>query len=335
MFRYFSVMVGSAHAEERPGQHRVVALVHPDQNLFELAAAAEVFGLDRPGLPSRYSFAVCAERPGRLATLSGVGIDVTHSMAALRGADTVVVAGWQPVATGPSQALLEVLLSAHESGVRVVSICSGAFLLAETGLLAGREAVTHWTLADELRRRHPDVVVRDDVLYVDHGDVATSAGTAAGIDLCLHLARVDFGAAYAAAVARRMVTAPHREGGQSQYVETPVRSASTDGGIAGILEYAVARLGTPLNVTTLAEQHGMSASTLARRFGEEIGQTPGQWILEQRLALARRLLEETPLTIDAVAARCGLGSDLNLRRHFQHRLHTTPAGYRRTFQAGN
>ena len=214
-------MVGSVHAKDRAGRHRVIALVHHEQNLFELAAAAEVFGLDRPGLPSRYSFSVCAERAGRLATLSGVGIDVAHSLTAMRAADTIVIAGWQPVTTYPSQALTAALLSAHERGARVVSICSGAFLLAETGLLAGRDAVTHWALADELRRRYPDVVVRDDVLYIDHGDTATSAGTAAGIDLCLHLSRVDFGATYAAAVARRMVTAPHREGGQAQYVETP------------------------------------------------------------------------------------------------------------------
>jgi len=330
-------MAGSVHAKDRAGRHRVVALVHHEQNLFELAAAAEVFGLDRPGLPSRYSFSVCAERAGRLATLSGVGIDVAHSLTAMRAADTIVIAGWQPVTTYPSQALTAALLSAHERGARVVSICSGAFLLAETGLLAGRDAVTHWALADELRRRYPDVVVRDDVLYIDQGDTATSAGTAAGIDLCLHLSRVDFGATYAAAVARRMVTAPHREGGQAQYVETPVppAPAAAEVGIAGILEHATAHLGTPLTVTTLAEQYGMSASTLIRRFGEQVGQTPGQWILEQRLALARRLLEETPLTVDAVAARCGLGSDLNLRRHFQHRLSTTPAAYRRAFQGGN
>ena len=329
-------MEGSVHAKDRAGRHRVVALVHHDQNLFELAAAAEVFGLDRPGLPSRYSFSVCAERAGRLATLSGVGIDVAHSLTAMRAADTIVIAGWQPVTTYPTQALMAALLSAHERGARVVSICSGAFLLAETGLLAGRDAVTHWALADELRRRYPDVVVRDDVLYIDHGDTATSAGTAAGIDLCLHLSAWTSARTYAAASGP---THGHRAASRRR--TSPVRRnpcpapAAAEVGIAGILEHAIAHMGTPLTVTTLAEQYGVSASTLIRRFGEQVGQTPGQWILEQRLALARRLLEETPLTVDAVAARCGLGSDLNLRRHFQRRLSTTPAAYRRAFQGGN
>ncbi|MFD0688064.1 GlxA family transcriptional regulator [Actinomadura fibrosa] len=312
--------------------HRVVALVRPAQSTFELGCAAEVFGTRRPGLPPRYTFGVCAERPGPITTRAGYAMLVTEGLAALERADTVVVPGWLPVQEPPSPALVQALRRAHERGARVVAICTGAFALAHAGLLDGRRATTHWQRADELAARFPDVDVDADVLYVDDGDVATSAGAGAGIDLCLHLVRADQGAGYAAHVARSMVMPPHREGGQLQY-SAPPRAGQIDGSLAPLLEWAAARLGEPLSVEDLAARAGVSARTLARRFTDQLGVGPGQWLLAQRIAAAQELLESSDLPLDAVAQRVGLSSATNLRRRFLRALGTTPGAYRRTFRA--
>ncbi len=227
--------------------HRVVALVRPPQSTFELGCAAQVFGIERPGLPTRYAFGACTERPGPVATLAGFDLLVTGGLEALDQAGTVIVPGWLPAAEPPSPAVVRALRRAHSRGARVVSICSGAFALAHAGLLDARTATTHWGLAEEFAARFPGVRVEPDVLYVDHGDVATSAGAGAGLDLCLHLVRRDQGARYAAHIARTMVMPPHREGGQLQYAAPP-HPAQIDGTLAPLLDWVAGRLGEPVTV---------------------------------------------------------------------------------------
>ncbi|MGW0806067.1 helix-turn-helix domain-containing protein [Nonomuraea sp. NPDC002799] len=312
--------------------HRVAALVLPPQSTFELACAAEVFGIHRPGLPVRYDFTVCAERPGPVATLAGYDMAVRAGLAAVRHADTVVVPGWQGRDGTAPPAVLDALRQAHRRGARVVAICTGAFLLAEAGLLDGRRATTHWRMAAELAARFPAVEVEPDTLYVDLGDVATSAGTAAGIDLCLHLVRADHGAAHAAQLARHMVMPPHREGGQLQYAAPPA-PGHPPGSLAPILDWAGERLHEPLTVDDLAARAQVSARTLARRFSVQLGMGPGQWLLVQRVTAARALLEETDLPVETIAVRVGLSSATNLRRRFHTLLRTTPAAYRRSFSS--
>ncbi|MBZ4321204.1 GlxA family transcriptional regulator [Streptomyces huiliensis] len=310
--------------------HRVTALVHPPQSTFELGCAADVFGVERAGLPARYRFGVCTEHPGPVATLAGYDMLVTEGLDALDRADTVVVPGRLPVGEPPSADVVRALRRAHARGARLVSICSGAFVLAYAGLLDGRSATTHWAQADEFARRFPAVRLDPDVLYVDHGDVATSAGSGAGIDLCLHLVRADHGADYAARVARSMVMPPHREGGQLQYAAPP-RPAQIDSSLGPLLEWAAGRLHEPLDLPRLAARAGCSPRTLARRFTEQLGTSPGQWLLSQRIAAARELLETSDLAVDAVARRTGLSSATNLRRRFLAALGTTPSAYRRAF----
>ncbi|MGW6915352.1 helix-turn-helix domain-containing protein [Kitasatospora sp. NPDC054939] len=313
--------------------HRVVALVLPPQSTFELACAAEVFGLSRPGLPARYGFGVCTERPGAVPTLAGYDMAVDRGLDALEDADTVVVPGWQERDRAAPPAVVDALRRAHGRGARLVAICSGAFLLAEAGLLDGRRATTHWRMAAELAARFPAVRVEPDTLYVDLGDVATSAGTAAGIDLCLHLARTDHGAAHAAQLARHMVMPPHREGGQLQYAAPAPPDRPADS-LAPVLDWAAERLHEPIGVPDLAARAGVSERTLARRFSRQLGTGPGRWLLQQRVLAARTLLEETDLPVEAVAVRVGLSSATNLRRRFHAVVHTTPAAYRRSFGGG-
>ncbi|MFK0290173.1 GlxA family transcriptional regulator [Streptomyces sp. NPDC090442] len=313
--------------------HRVVALVHPPQSTFELSCVAEVFGVERHGVAVRYAFEVCAEEPGPVPTLAGYDMLVTHGLAALDRADTVVIPGWLPPEVAPSSAVVRALRRAHARGARMASICTGSFALAHAGLLDGRRATTHWARAGQLAGIFPAVQVDPDVLYVDHGDIATSAGAGAGVDLCLHLVRADHGAGYAAQVARSMVMPPHREGGQLQFAAPP-HPVQLDGSLAPLLEWATARLDASLTVDELAAHEGVSARTLARRFADQLGASPGQWLLAQRIAASRELLESTDLPLEAVARRVGLSSATNLRRRFLRALGTTPGAYRRAFRAG-
>ena len=303
--------------------HRVVALVTAPQASFELGCAAAVFR------EAPYRFSVCTERPGNVRTTEGFDMVVRSGLRALDRADTIVVPGWLPINRAPTQQVLRALTRAHRRGARLVSICSGAYLLAATGLLDGRRAATHWRYADELQRRFPAVHVDPDVLYIDHGDIATSGGSGTGIDLCLQLVRRDHGAAHAARVARRMVMPPHREGGQVQYrVEDPQPVES----LGAVLDWAAERLGEPITVDDLAGRLNVSPRTLARRFADQLGVAPGQWLLAQRIARTRVLLEETDLPVETIAARVGLSSATNLRRRFRAALHTTPSAYRRAYQ---
>ncbi|MGW5047471.1 helix-turn-helix domain-containing protein [Streptomyces griseoluteus] len=313
--------------------HRVVALVNAPQSTFELACAAEVFGTQRPEVPSRYDFQVCARQPGPVATTAGYAMIADHGLKALEQADTVVLPGWEPMTQAPAPSVLEALRAAHRRGARIVSLCTGAFALAHAGLLDGRRATTHWRRTGLLAKAFPGVRVEADVLYVDLGDVATSAGTGAAIDLCLHLVRSDHGAAHAARVARGMVLAPHREGGQLQYAVPPAPRRADDS-LAPLLDWAAERLDSALTVEQLAARAGVSGRTLARRFAEQLGTSPGRWLLARRLDAARTLLEETALPVESVAARTGLSSAVNLRRRFRAALGTTPGHYRQTFNTG-
>ncbi len=310
--------------------HRVVALVPPGVAPFELGIVVEVFGLARPELdvPWWYELVVAAEHPGPLpATAGGFSFHVEHGLETLAGADTIVVPGWDGE---PSAAVVDAV---RASGARLVSICSGVFLLAATGVLDGREAATHWRYAAKLAERHPAVKVNADVLYVDGGDVLTSAGSAAGIDLCLHVVRRDHGAAVANAVARRLVIPPHRDGGQAQLIDLPVPARPDDDPIARVMAWALESLSQPLDLETLAARAYMSVRTFTRRFRRATGTTPGRWLLEQRVRASLPLLEAADESIETVATRVGFGSAATYRHHFATIMRTSPTAYRRAFYA--
>ena len=302
-----------------------------DCPLFELAVACEVFGKPRVGTdPHWYDLTVCRTESGTQDGPGGLSMDVGNDLSALDEADLIVVPACRMPSYRPPQSLLAALRRAHERGARIAALCSGAFVLAEAGVLDGRRATTHWMYAPELRRRHPGVKVEEDALYVDEGDVLTSAGSAAAIDLCVHVVRTDFGAAAAAEVGRRMVVAPHREGGQTQYAPGPPLSRTT--GLAPVLAWAMERLDEPLTIPRMAREAGMSTRSFGRSFTAEIGLTPLSWINQQRVHRARELLETTDLPVSAIARQCGLGTDDGLRQHFHRHLGTTPSAYRRTFR---
>jgi AraC family transcriptional activator FtrA len=307
-----------------PARHRVVALVRPVQSTFELGCAFEVFGTERAGVPRHYDFEVCAETPGPVPTTAGYALSVTRGLPALDEADTVIVPGWAPVEAPLPPRVRRALLRAHARGARLVTICSGVFALARTGLLDGRSATTHWQRAEQLRREFPRVRVETGVPYVDHGDVATSAGAGAGLDLCLHLVERDHGAAHAALLAEHMAVSPRHD-------HAPVPTGPADG-LDGLLEWAGERLGTSLSVADLAARLRVSPRTLARRFEERLGTSPGAWLLARRVAAARELLERTDLPVEAIATRVGLSSAVNLRRRFRRQLGTTPGAYRRAYR---
>lgn len=311
----------------------VAVVVGDGFSVFEFATACEVFGLERRELHDPwYRMVVCAPDPGSVRSQLGFSVGGCRGLEALRHAGTVVVV---PVANAwqPPPALTAALTAAHRRGARLVSICTGAFVLAGAGLLDGRPATTHWMDAPELAARFPAVRVDPNVLYVDGGDgIFTSAGSAAGLDLCLHLVRQDFGAEVANAVARRLVVPPHRDGGQAQFVDAPVRAVPEDDPFAETLQWAQGRLDEPLSVEDLARRAAMSPRTFARRFRATTGTTPMRWLIRQRVMLAQRLLETTDLGVDDIAGRVGMGTAANLRVHFQRAVKASPATYRRTFR---
>ncbi|WP_399896413.1 GlxA family transcriptional regulator [Streptomyces sp. BBFR51] len=309
--------------------HRVAVLALAGMAPLDLAIPLQIFG-PRPETP--YEIRVCGPG-GPVPTANGFAMAVTSGPEGLETADTVIVPGGfeQGPPPGPlPQKVLDALVTAHARGRRVVSICTGAFVLARAGLLDGRHATTHWRYTDRLEREHPAVHVDRDVLYVDEGSVLTSAGMCCGIDLCLHIVRRDLGAAVANQIARGILAAPHREGGQAQFVPAPVADRG-DSALADTRAWALERLGEALTVPRLARHAGMSERTFMRRFVEETGTTPLRWLVGARLGLARELLETTDRSIDVVARDCGLGSAANLRLHFRRALDTTPTAYRRTF----
>ncbi len=325
--------------------HRVVALCLDGVVAFDLAIPAQAFtlaayptltppegGESRIRPTPRYEFVSCSIGGREVRTTTGFSLRPHAGLETVESADTVVVPAYLDVFSPPPAEAIEALAAAAERGARVLSVCTGAFALAHAGLLDGRRATTHWAFADELASRFPAVEVDADALYVDEGKVMTSAGLSAGIDLCLHVIRADCGAAVGDLVARHMVAAPHRDGGQAQFIERPVASAgAATGSLEPTRRWAAERLHEPLDVAAMARHASVSPRTFARRFREETGTTPLQWLLNQRVQEARRLLEQTDLPIDAVAWQAGFGTAASLRDHFRRITATTPTAYRRSF----
>lgn len=309
----------------------VAVLVTEGVAPFELGVLCEVFGVDRTddGLPA-FDFAVCSP-DGRPVT-SSTGFDVAprHGLERLASADLVAVPAMPRDA--PSEQVLQALRDTVERGARVMSVCSGAFVLGDAGLLDDRRCTTHWRYSAELAAAFPAAKVDCDVLYVEDGPILTSAGTAAGIDACLHLIREEYGARAATALARRMVVPPHRDGGQAQYVETPVAPAPAES-LQPLLEWLLGRLDEEHTVESLAARALLSPRTFARRFKDETGTTPYAWLSARRVELAARLLEETSEPVERIAVLAGFGGSAAMRHHFLQGRGTTPQAYRRVFRA--
>ncbi|MBB2944148.1 transcriptional regulator GlxA family with amidase domain [Actinoplanes lutulentus] len=311
------------------GTHKIAVLVLPGASPLDLGVTMQVFS-PRDGHPS-YDLTPCSLAPGPVPGRDGLGFVVEAGLEAIAEADTVIVPGFRLPQRPPAPAALDALRDAAFRGARMVSICGGAFALAAAGILDGRRATTHWRLAPILARDYPKVHVDGSVLFVDEGQVLTSAGVAAGIDLCLHIIRRDHGVQASNAVARVIVAAPYRSGGQSQYVPRSIPEPLGDV-FAATREWALRNLDETLTVSALARHARVSERTFGRRFVEDTGYTPMQWILRARVDLARELLESSDLGVDQVAARVGLGTGANLRLHFQRVLSTTPTEYRRAFR---
>ncbi len=318
----------------RPSPTTVGVVAFDGISPFHLSVPCLVFGEDRSaiGVPP-FRLLVCATQAGRLRTSAGFDIDVPHDLSALRRAQIVIVPSWRDTTETPPAALLDELRRAHRRGAQIVGLCLGAFVVADAGLLDGRGATTHWNYAGAFAARFPAVRLDPDVLYLDHGDVLTSAGTAASLDCCLHLLRQRCGAEIAHRVARRLVVAPHREGGQAQFIEQPLPAAQRGDKLQALLGWVVQHLDQAHSVDSLANRMAMSRRTFTRRFRQTTGTTLLQWLLNQRLARARRLLETTDRAVEWVALEAGFGSAVSLRQHFAASLGTSPTRYRAQFQA--
>lgn len=311
--------------------HRVAVLAYQGLCTFEFGIVVELFGLPRPEMDRWYTFEVCGLERGPLRATGGLSVLPRRGLSGLKVADTIVIPGWRNPDETPPPRLLRALVAAHRRGARLVSICSASFVLAATGLLNGRRATTHWRYVEKLSRAFPAIRIQPDVLYVDEGDILTSAGSAAGIDLCLHIIRKDFGTLTANKVARRLVVSPHREGGQAQFIDRPVGEQDSPW-LAQLLEWVQVRLHDSITVAQLADQARMSKRTLSRRFAETTGTSPLDWITSLRVRRAKDLLETTALSMEEVAERCGFGSAPTLRHHFRERVQLSPNVYRASFQ---
>ncbi|RKT08597.1 transcriptional regulator GlxA family with amidase domain [Streptomyces sp. 3211.6] len=321
----------SSHAAQTAGAHRVVVIVDENSNPFELGCATEVFGLRRPEIGrDLYDFRLCSPEPRTLMrdgffTLTGVA-----DLETADSADTLIVPNRPDTEVPRRPAVLDAIRRAHSRGARLVGFCSGAFTLAEAGVLDGRRATAHWQWADSFRARFPAVRLESDVLFVDDGDILTAAGSAAALDLGLHVVRRDYGAEIANSVSRRLVFAAHRDGGQRQFVERPIPDLP-DESLAPVMAWAQERLDSPLTVSDLAARAGVSPATLHRRFQAQLGTTPLSWLTGERLALACRLIERGESRFEVVARRSGLGTAANLRTLMRRETGITPSAYKRRF----
>jgi AraC family transcriptional regulator, transcriptional activator FtrA len=315
-------------------RHRVAALAYDGLCTFEFGCTVELFALRREelGIPW-YEFGVCAESSRPLRAAGGIAVVVPHSLRLLERADTIVIPGWRDVRADPPAALTRQLRKAYERGARLCSICSGVFVLAAAGLLDGRRATTHWRYAQLLAQRYPAVRVEPNALYVDEGQILTSAGSAAGLDMLIHVVRKDYGARIANQVARRLVIPPHRQGGQAQFVARPV-PRDERGRLARLLDWLRAHLAEELTVTSMAARAAMSPRTLQREFKAATGDSAYAWVLRERIEVARELLEQRAMPLAQVAERTGMGSQESFRYHFRRQVGTTPAAYRARFAVG-
>ncbi|NHC13085.1 helix-turn-helix domain-containing protein [Motilibacter deserti] len=315
-----------------PPPHEVALVLFDGMSPFESAIVIEAFGLPRPELDVPwYSLSVCVPRGEAVRTVGGLRVEAPYGLEAVARAGTVIVPGVADVHDDVPDELSAVLRAAHARGARVVSICSGAFALAQAGLLDGRRATTHWRYAGLLRERFPRVLVDADVLYTEDANVFTSAGSAAGIDLCLHLIRLDHGATVANAVARRLVVPAHREGGQAQFIEAPVTASPEDGAVARSVEWALQNLASPISLADLAARAAMSPRSYSRHFLRQLGTSPMRWLVAQRVQASLPLLEAGTMSVEAVAGATGFESVVTFRQHFRRVLQTSPAAYRKTF----
>lgn len=317
----------------RPPENRLVVVLAYDRLCtFEFGVAIEIFGLDRPEMGDDwYRFRVAAIERGPLRALGGIRITTDGGLALVERAGTIIVPGWRGADEPVPEPLLRALRRAHKKGARLVSFCSGVFVLAATGLLSGRRATTHWRYADRLAHAYPDITVVPDVLYIDEGSLLTAAGSAAGIDLSLHLIRRDWGLPAVNMVARRLVVPAHRDGGQAQFIQAPVPSAREGSRLGEVLDRLQADPAREATIASLARQAGMSRRTFLRRFTSGTGTTPGAWLAGVRLNRARQLLETSQASLEDVAAAAGFGSSANLRHHFRRQLKLSPSTYRRRF----
>jgi AraC family transcriptional regulator, transcriptional activator FtrA len=310
---------------------RLAVLVYEGLCSFEFACAAEVFGLPRPELGSGwYQFETCSVERGSLGTAYGLRVVADGGLERLEGVGTIVIPGWKGIDVPVPQSLIRALRQAHANGARLLSICSGSFVLAATGLLDGRCATTHWQYAQALQRRFPELEVQAEVLYVDEGQLLTSAGSAAGLDLCLHLVRRDFGPKIANHVARRLVIPPHRDGGQAQFVDRPVAPRERSP-LSAVLDLMQRRLNDELPINVLASHAVMSERSFMRHFKEATGMSPGDWLIAARVDRARELLETSSHSIEVIAEQAGFGTAMTLRHHFRRRLGVSPRNYRARF----
>ncbi|MBB3223927.1 transcriptional regulator FtrA [Pseudoduganella umbonata] len=310
--------------------HLVVALAYDGLCTFEFGCTVELFALDRPELGvDWYDFQVCAVERGPIRAAGGITVQARYAPGLLKKADTIVIPGWRDADEAPPPALVAALRAAHARGARLCSICSGVFVLAAAGVLDGQRATTHWRYAARLAQRHPAIVVEPDALYIDNGQVITSAGSAAGLDMLLHLVRRDYGARVGNMVAQRLVVAPHREGGQAQFLPRPM-PADEAGRLAKLMDWLRRHPGQAHTVASMADRAAMSARTLQRQFRDTTGMGPVEWLTRERVALAKELLE-SPLPLTQVAERAGFGSEETLRHHFRRLAATTPGAYRKAF----
>lgn len=311
----------------------VAVLAYEGMTGFEVGIVAEVFGLARPELDvAWYELTICAATPGPVRMVGGAALHSDHGLDTFATAETVIVPGVPNVHGDVEPDVVAALKQAHANGARIVSICSGAFALAAAGLLDGRAAATHWRYADLLRERHPSVTVRPDVLYVDEGDIITSAGSAAGLDVCLHLVRRDFGPTVANTVARRLVIPPHRDGGQAQFIQAAVPATADADPVAESMTWALNRLRDPLTVDALAQRAHMSTRSYLRHFARRTGTSPIRWLINQRVQASLPLLEATSAPVEEVATAVGFETAVTFRHHFARAMRTSPSAYRRAFR---
>jgi transcriptional regulator GlxA family with amidase domain len=332
-----STAAPEAAARKLSGRRRkeiVAVLLFSGGPIFESSIPLSVFGIDRQdaGVP-RYRLLVSAGEEGPLRTTGGLELTAPHGLEAISRAGTVVVPAWRSITSPPPEDALDALRRAHEEGARIVGLCTGAFVLAAAGLLDGRPATTHWMYAPTLAKRYPSVHVDPRELFVDDGDVLTSAGTAAGIDLCLHIVRSDHGNEAAGALARRLVVPPRRSGGQERYLDRSLPEEIGADPLAEVVAWALEHLHEQFDVETLAARAYMSRRTFDRRFRSLTGSAPLQWLITQRVLQAQRLLETSDYSVDEVAGRCGFRSPVALRGHFRRQLGSSPAAYRAAYRA--
>jgi len=315
--------------------HTIAVVAYDRISPFHLSVPCLVFGKSQLAAPAgapRFDLAVVAAEDGPIDTTAGFSLNIDQGLEKLAAARTVIVPSWRDPAERPPQALLDALSDAHRRGADIVGLCLGAYVLAAAGLLDGRRATTHWAFAEDFGRRFPAVKVDADVLYVEDGNILTSAGTAAGIDCCLHLLRRDYGAEYANSVARRLVVPPHRQGGQAQFIEHPLPATGADSRLAELLDWVRANLQLTHTLDSLSEKALMSRRTLTRRFRQLTGSSIVDWLLGERLALAQRLLETTDQPVEQIASLSGFGSPVSLRHHFRNALGVSPNAWRQSFR---